>query len=202
MSGKKTIAAFDFDKTVTHSDTLLPFLFHLYPLHMKLSKAVKLIPTVVKYKLGYLENHEAKERLLKAFLRNRSYEKLQEQARVFSGVRLHQYLRSEALARLHWHQGKGHECILISAGLEIYLKPWANTLGLEVSATRLKVHKGRVTGKIDGKNCYGQEKVNRLLKRFGSKEHFTLYAYGDSEGDRELLELADYPFYRNMPSCR
>ncbi|MDX2163907.1 MAG: HAD family hydrolase [Gammaproteobacteria bacterium] len=197
-----TVAAFDFDKTMTRKDTLLPFLFHLYPLHRKLSKAIKLIPTVVQYKLGILENQEAKERLLKAFLRNRSHEKLLQEAHVFSNLRLAHYVRAEALKRLHWHQAKGHQCILISAGLEIYLKPWANSLGLEVSATRLKVHNGRVTGKIDGKNCYGQEKVNRLMKRFGPKENFKLYAYGDSEGDRELLELADCPYYRKMPSCR
>ncbi len=199
---KKTVAAFDFDKTMTYRDTLLPFLFHLHPLHLKLTKALKLIPTVVKYKLGFLQNQEAKERLLKAFLRNRSYEKLQYQAHVFANLRLSHYLRPEALERLHWHHGKGHACILISAGLEVYLKPWATSLGLEVSATRLKVNNGRITGKIDGKNCYGQEKVNRLLKRFGPKENFTLYAYGDSEGDKELLELADYPYYRKMPSCR
>lgn len=197
----KTVAAFDFDKTMTYRDTLLPFLFHLVPFRHKILNAIKLIPTVVRYKTGYLENHHAKEKLLTAFLRNRSFQKLSEQAEMFSYISLSHFLRPEALKRLHWHQGKNHHCILVSAGLELYLKPWADTMGLEVSATRLQVHNGRVNGKIDGKNCYGPEKVKRLLDRFGPKESFKLYAYGDSEGDRELLALADYPFYRTMPPC-
>ncbi|HEV2613977.1 MAG TPA: HAD family hydrolase [Gammaproteobacteria bacterium] len=197
----RTVAAFDFDKTMTYHDTLLPFLFHLHPIHFKVMKAIQLIPTVSLYKMGYLENHDAKEKLLKAFLRNCSYEKLEEQAKIFSLSRLSRCVKPEALQRLHWHQKKGHECILISAGLELYLKPWADSVGLELSATRLHIHNGRVTGKIDGQNCFGQEKVNRLLERFGPKEGFTLYAYGDSRGDQELLALADHPFYRIMPPC-
>lgn len=201
MSAKITVAAFDFDKTMTYHDTLLPFLFHLYPFRRKFTRIIKLIPTLCLYKVGLLENQKAKENLLKAFLRNYSYEKLEHQAKIFSYVQLSHFLRPEALQRLHWHQRKKHQCILVSAGLEIYLKPWAETMGLEVSATRLQVHKGRVNGKIDGRNCFGAEKVNRLIERFGPKENFKLYAYGDSSGDKELLALADYPFYRTMPSC-
>jgi phosphatidylglycerophosphatase C len=172
------VAAFDFDKTVTYHDTLLPFLLHLHPSHHRFLRITKLIPTLLLYKLGLLENHDAKENLLKAFLKNHSYSHLEDQAKQFSLVRLSHYVRPEALNRLHWHQKKKHRCILISAGLEIYLKPWAEAMGLEVSATRLQVHKGRVSGKIDGRNCFGAEKVNRLIERFGPKEGFKLYAYG------------------------
>lgn len=197
----KIVAAFDFDKTMTYNDTLLPFLFHLHPLHLKFTTALKLIPTVLLYKTGYLENHDAKEKLLRAFLKNRSYEKLVDQAQLYSHIKLSQAVKPEALKRLQWHQSQNHHCILISAGLEVYLKPWADMVGLELSATRLQIHNGHVSGKIDGKNCYGPEKVNRLLERFGPKENFELYAYGDSEGDRELLALADHAFYRTIPAC-
>jgi phosphatidylglycerophosphatase C len=197
----KIVAAFDFDKTITHQDTLLPFLLHLHPFHHKAIRLIKLFPTLLLYKMGFMENHAAKEKLLKAFLKNHAYENLEKQAEIFSEHRLSQYIKTDALQRLRWHQGEGHQCILISAGLEIYLKPWAKTMNLEVSATRLHVHSGRVSGKIDGRNCYGQEKVNRLLERFGPKENFKLYAYGDSAGDKELLALADYPFYRIIPAC-
>ena len=45
-----------------------------------------------------------------------------------------------------------------------------------------------------GKNCWGTEKVRRLQELVGSKEGYVLYAYGDTRGDRELLEYADHPF--------
>jgi phosphoserine phosphatase len=55
-----------------------------------------------------------------------------------------------------------------------------------------------ITGKLQGKNCWGEEKVAQLNELFGSKDNYILYAYGNSRGDKELLELADYPFYRTF----
>jgi phosphoserine phosphatase len=43
------------------------------------------------------------------------------------------------------------------------------------------------------KNCYGQEKVNRLLEVEPDRKNYYLYAYGDSRGDREMLAFADFP---------
>jgi len=196
------VAAFDFDKTITTHDTLLPFLLHLHPFHHKSIRLIKLFPTLLLYKMGMMENHDAKENLLKAFLKNHAYNHLEEQAEIFAQSRLPSFVKTDALERVRWHQKEGHQCILISAGLELYLKPWADTIGLDVSATRLQVQEGRVSGKIEGKNCYGQEKVNRLLDRFGPKSGFELYAYGDSLGDKELLAIADHAFYRKIPPCR
>jgi phosphoserine phosphatase len=59
---------------------------------------------------------------------------------------------------------------------------------------------GCVTGKLLGSNCWGIEKVARLqdwLQR--PRNTYTLYAYGDSRGDLELLAAADHPYYRIIP---
>ncbi|MCB1149091.1 MAG: HAD-IB family hydrolase, partial [Chlamydiia bacterium] len=58
--------------------------------------------------------------------------------------------------------------------------------------------KGVLTGKLLGANCRGPEKVRRILETFGPKESYLLYAYGDSAGDREMLALADHPFFRKI----
>jgi phosphatidylglycerophosphatase C len=55
---------------------------------------------------------------------------------------------------------------------------------------------GRVTGRLAGANCYGPEKVRRLLALNPERESYTLFAYGDGRGDRELLAAADHPYYR------
>ena len=54
-----------------------------------------------------------------------------------------------------------------------------------------KDHNGLITGKFLSKNCYGKEKVNRLLIEGVKKEDFYIYAYGDSEGDKEMGKFAD-----------
>jgi len=32
----------------------------------------------------------------------------------------------------------------------------------------------------------------------GSRDSYTLYAYGDSRGDKELLSAADFSFYKKF----
>ncbi|MGA7953290.1 MAG: HAD-IB family hydrolase, partial [Gloeobacterales cyanobacterium] len=97
-----------------------------------------------------------------------------------------------------WHQSQGHRTILVSASLAIYLQPWAQRMGIQdVLGTDLEVKQGRFTGKIKGKNCYGPEKLARL-QHLINMEHCCLHAYGDSKGDRELLSVAQYPYYRTF----
>ncbi|MCB0845701.1 MAG: haloacid dehalogenase-like hydrolase, partial [Bacteroidetes bacterium] len=76
------------------------------------------------------------------------------------------------------------------------IKPWALENGLEFVGTRHEVANGVFTGKIDGKNCAGPEKVNRLLEILGNQEIEKSYAYGDTSGDKEMLEWADEGGYR------
>jgi HAD superfamily phosphoserine phosphatase-like hydrolase len=91
--------------------------------------------------------------------------------------------------------------VVISASLDIYVRPWAIKAGFaDVIATHLETREdGRVTGKLSGANCFGAEKVRRLEALLGPRSGYTLYAYGDSRGDKELLLSADYPYYRKIP---
>lgn len=45
-------------------------------------------------------------------------------------------------------------------------------------------------------NCYGAEKVKRLLTKYPDRDFYRLVVYGDSRGDRELLSIADESHYR------
>ncbi len=47
-----------------------------------------------------------------------------------------------------------------------------------------------MNGRFQGPNCRGPEKVRRLREVFGPDLHLTA-AYGDSDGDYEMLALAD-----------
>ena len=88
------------------------------------------------------------------------------------------------------------ECVLISASIDAYLDPWSKLAGFDhVICSRLETTPaGNVTGRLVGLNCWGPEKVRRLEELFGPLKKYTLYAYGDSRGDKELLAGADYPF--------
>ena len=54
----------------------------------------------------------------------------------------------------------------------------------------------RLTGRLLGENCRGAEKARRVREwlRSSGLADATLWAYGDSDGDAELLELADHAY--------
>ena len=91
----------------------------------------------------------------------------------------------------------GDLVVLVSASFEVYLRPLARALGVEhVLGARLEDDgEGVLSGRLDGPNCRGPEKVRRLDSWWASlhddrpPSRFT--AYGDSAGDRELLARAD-----------
>ncbi|MEM8641236.1 MAG: HAD-IB family hydrolase [Cyanobacteria bacterium P01_G01_bin.54] len=191
------LAAFDFDGTLTRHDSLLPFLRFCVGWQQFYWGLLVLSPMLLAYALKRIPNHLAKEKLLTYFLAGQDPEGLRSLAQTFATERLPTFLRPEAIARLRWHQQQGHRTILVSASLALYLKPWAQTMGIDsVLSSQLAMLNGRYTGRLAGKNCYGPEKVARLQQAVGDLAPYTLYAYGDSQGDRALLAAATYPYYR------
>ncbi len=204
MSSKQNtvpiVAAFDFDGTLTYCDSLFPFLLYAQGLAVVVSKIGKHIPSLIKCLLKKISRQQVKEEILTTFFGGRPIEEIRKLGKDFAYGKLNRLVKPEGLERLQWHLNQGHRCILISASLDIYLHPWANYTGFQdVISSRLESdNKGLATGKLIGKNCRGSEKVRRLLELVGPRENFCLYAYGDSEGDKELLEIADFPYYRRM----
>ncbi len=200
-ANKPVVAAFDFDGTLTRRDTLLPFLLHTLGTAAVARHAIVLSPTLAGYALGLIGNGVAKERVLVRCLAGMRMDELQQEGERFASYVLPGLLRHQAMQRLEWHKQQGHRCVVISASLELYVRPWAIKAGFdEVIATRLEMQQdGRITGKLSGANCFGIEKVLRLETLLGGRGGYTLYAYGDSRGDQELLSCADHAYYRHMP---
>ena len=197
---KPVVAAFDFDGTLTRRDTLFPFLLHVAgPLTFTI-KFITLLPTLCLYALGLMRNDIAKIKVLQRFLANRDLAHLQQQAIDFAENKLPSLQRSAAMQRLSWHKQQGHRCVVVSASLELYLRPWALKAGFnDVLCSKLEPIAGGLTsGKLLGENCFGAEKIRRLQALLGPREGYTLYAYGDSRGDKELLSAADFPFYKSF----
>lgn len=199
-AAKPVVAAFDFDGTLTRHDTLFPFLLHVAGPENLFKKIIYLSPVLAGYALGLIRNDIAKIKVLRRFLANMAMTTLQQHAWQFAEQKLPTMLRPEAMQRLEWHKQQGHRCVIVSASLELYLRPWAAKAGFDdtIGSRLEEIDGGRTSGELLGENCFGPEKMRRLEALLGPREAYTLYAYGDSRGDKELLSAADYPFYRSF----
>lgn len=196
-----TVAAFDFDGTLSYSDTLIFFLLYCVGPTRTVVYLLLQLPALIAFVLGKSTRQQIKERILKKFFGGIPIEEVRNKGMAFAQEKLFRHIRPKGLQRLQWHRNQGHRCVLVSASLDVYLQPWAQSVGFDdILSSRLKVsNDGKVTGKLEGLNCRRAEKVRRLTELLGPREHYRLYAYGDSHGDKELLETADYSFYREMP---
>lgn len=186
------VAAFDLDGTLTRRDTLLPFLQRLCGTTRVMRALVPEWSAVPAAARGALDRDAMKSRVLARLLRGWSAVEIEEAAADYATHVIRARLRPDTTARVEWHQQQGHRLVIVSASPELYVGPIAHTLGFEAAlATRLEVVDGRLTGRLAGANVRGPEKVRRLREYLG-EAGITLWAYGDSAGDRELLAAADH----------
>jgi phosphatidylglycerophosphatase C len=200
ISNLPVIAAFDFDGTLSYKDALLPFLYYVRgPMQTVYNLALEL-PRLVAFPLGLNSRQSVKEGLITRFLGGMPIKEANQWGKSFADTRLNQLVKPEGFQRIKWHLDQNHRCVLISAGLDLYLDPWGKQTGFnDIITSNCEVNaQGFLTGHLSGKNCWGEEKTRRLEELLGPRSNYILYAYGNSRGDQELLDSADYSYYRTL----
>ena len=190
------LALFDFDGTITKDDSLLKFIRFVVGDVRFVFGLVVLSPILVAYKLKLIPNYKAKQYMLSWFFKGMSKEAFLKVANEYSLVHIDKILRPKAIEKINWHKNQGHKVVVVSASIEFWLRPWCEKNGLELIATKLEIKDDIVTGKLLSKNCYGVEKVNRIKEIYNLKDFEYIYSYGDSSGDKQMLELAHEKFYK------
>ena len=198
---RRVVAAFDFDGTITDRDTLVPFLVRAFGRARVLAVFALLALPAVAVLVRLRTIDEFKVRVLRRLVAGARVDRLVAVAATHA-VELGVWLRPQALQRIHWHRRQGHLLVLVSSTLDLYLAPVTERLGFDhVLCSRLDarwdtagVH--RFTGELAGADCTGPEKLRRLQALVGDLADIELHAYGDSEGDRALLAVADHAHFR------
>ncbi|CDR34374.1 HAD-IB family hydrolase [Criblamydia sequanensis] len=201
MNPKETIAAFDFDGTITTRDSLLPLLFFSNNISVTLLKLSLLAPYFLLFVLGLYSRQKTKEKILTSFFKGKTKEEMQLLGESYARSKLPSLVKKEALEKISWHASQGHRLFIVSASIDCYLTPWAKEKGFEgVISSKLDYdEQGRVKGTLLGQNCWGEEKVKKLFNAIQQDpSSVILYAYGDSKGDQALLNKANYSYYKKF----
>lgn len=195
------MAAFDLDGTLTRGGSVLPFLIAVRGLLPVLAACCRTLPLLVRGALsGGVAADRAKERLFVRLLGGQDAARLDRIGAAFAQRHLQRRLRTDTVARLRAHRGRGDLVLVVSASPECYVRPMAGLLGADgVLATRLAVGGGLLTGGYEGQNNRGAEKYARVVGWLranglsgGPAEQPELWAYGNSRGDLRLLAAADH----------
>lgn len=171
---------YDFDKTIYDGDSTKDFYLFCLKRHKKIAKTFpSLIKAFTKFYVFKMGNKTEFKEIMYKFLK---------------------YVDIEKDLLDFWETHKGNikgwyykqQCdddVIISASPEFLLDPICRELGIKyLMASKVDEH----TGKYNGINCHGKEKVRRFYEVFpdGKIEEF----YSDSYSDSPLAEIAERAF--------
>jgi phosphatidylglycerophosphatase C len=195
-----TVAAFDVDNTLTVRDCVVPFMKSVGGIS-RLSKVLLTDIGETFQSVRRRDRDSLKMKFVDGVFAGKDAREVESLGIQFASKVADKWLRSDVATRMRWHQEQGHVVILVSASLGAYLHPLGDLLEVDaVMCTELEEKDGLLTGKLVGQNCRGKEKASRVQKwcqDSGIATEDLVYAYGDSSGDTELLELFSEPSWVN-----
>jgi HAD superfamily hydrolase (TIGR01490 family) len=192
-----SIALFDLDGTITRRDTYLAYLLGFLARHPeRWPRAAPLPLAVLCHIAGWRGNTWLKTTFLRTVLGGVPRSRLESWTDSFLDRVLSRGLRAGALETIERHRAAGHGLVLVTASLDFYAEPLGRRLGFDtILCTRAQYDDaGRVTGELDGGNCYGSDKLKRVeayLCTCAAELPVTLYT--DHHADLPLLRYVQSP---------
>jgi HAD superfamily hydrolase (TIGR01490 family) len=189
------IAAFDFDGTLTTGGSVFDFLSAVTDRRTVAAASASLLPQLAHAAVaGGVVADRTKERLFELVLGGIETSHFEVVSIAFAQRHLESHLRPDVHRRWQWHQSRGDHTVIVSASPEGYIAEAGRLLGAERAiATRLATEDGHLTGRYDGKNCRGEEKLRRLREWTGHLDEPSarLWVYGNSRGDLQMMVASD-----------
>ena len=187
----KKIIFSDFDGTLTTKDSMMSIIIYQRGRLGLVLALLRILPWLIMMFMGRYSNQRTKERLLHHCFGRMTVEKFNDFCQRFADSHRH-ILRSNLYDRLVDAKANGDEVVVVTASPE----NWVSRLVPEFKVLGTKMEFNPCfTGRFLTPNCYAQEKVNRILAAYPELEtdrsSFHVTAFGDSRGDKEMLEFAD-----------
>lgn len=186
----------DFDGTLTTADSMMEIIiFQRGRIGLALAM-LRILPWLILMFMGRYSNQRTKERLLHNCFGRMTEEEFNIFCRKFADTHTH-ILRRSLYDRLAEAKLQGDEVVVVTASPENWVSRFVPEF--KVLGTKMEFNPC-FTGRFLTPNCYGKEKVNRILAAYpelkGDRSNCHVIAYGDSRGDKEMLEFADERYFK------
>lgn len=191
----KKLYCFDFDGTLTYKDTMFLYL-KFYNASKFRMQFIKHIPLFTLLKLNLLEAEKVKKSFISSILKGQSKAKIEKKSQEFFDQYYPEIFRENALDFIKNIDYSQTDCYIVSASLDIWVKPFAEKFKMNLIATKAEFKNDIFTGNFVGKNCNGLEKVNRIKEEISDKKYDKTIAFGDTSGDQQMLDWANEGQYK------
>jgi phosphatidylglycerophosphatase C len=195
VNGKK-IAFFDFDGTITTRDSMPEIIKFLKGRSAFYTGILMNMQWFIAYQINLISAGLLKEKILSYFFSGMPEHIFQEQCDLFADRKLPGLIRPDAIAEMDRLRKEGFEMVIVSASAENWIRNFAKRKSLQLIATKLQVKNGAITGKIEGKNCKGEQKVISIQEKWDLASFDKIYVYGDTPADKPMMALASQSFYK------
>lgn len=197
------LAIFDVDYTLTKKETLIEFYKFMIKKNPKLLIHLPKIMLVgLAYVFKFLSLNKVKEHFI-SFIDGIKEEDMKIIVKEFYDKRLSKILYKDAVDMMKKLKSEGYKIYLISASAEFYLNELYNIKEVDkVIGTRFLCESGIHKSKMQGENCKGEEKVNRLMQELKKNnidvDFKNSYMFSDSLSDLPLFNLVGNPYLINF----
>ena len=191
----KKLYLFDFDGTLTYKDTMFLFLKFYNPAKFRV-QFVKHVPLFILLKLHLADAEKVKKSFISSLLKGQSRKKIEEQSQLFFEQNFPQLFRENALDFIKNIDRNSTESYIVSASLDIWVKPFAEEFKMNLLATEAEFKNDTFTGNFTTPNCNGIEKVKRIQEAISDQKFDKKIAFGDTDGDKPMLNFANESHFR------
>lgn len=191
----KKLYCFDFDGTLTYKDTMFMYLKFYNPSKFRI-QFVKHIPLFILLKMRLADAEKVKKSFIGSILKGQPQSKIEEKSKQFFEENYPKIVRENALDFIKNINRENTQSYLVTASLDIWTKPFAEKLQMNLISTQAEFKDGVFTGNFKGRNCNGSEKLLRIKSTINTDKFDKIIAFGDTSGDKEMLNWANEGHYQ------
>ncbi|MEQ1105566.1 HAD-IB family hydrolase [Acinetobacter ursingii] len=184
------LALFDFDGTLCTKDSFTGFIFYTLSKRHIMRKGLKILPWIQAYYLKLYPADAMRAKLFNTMFKGNSAKQLQQLGQEYAQT-LVKNLDTQLFQRLLQHQAQGDKVVLVSASIDLYLKPVCELLNIDLICTQVEIHNGFITGQYSTPDCSSEQKKIRVHEAYHLNDYAHVYAYGNSYEDLQMFSLAD-----------